>query len=793
MNTIIRIINSPAIKPSKPPFEFKLTKEAAQKNFQTLKAHNMSLGAVIDASPFGSISYGSEFKPTNVLEPLFEHHPRWERMKNILEVGSDYHATPLEEHVRLGDLKGRLAYGNHKSAQGERAAILAEKMEKEVIRGWSIPLLPSHLPHIPDAEMTPMGLANQAGINERGEIVFKDRVTHDMSFDGERSLTSINGRVIDEFLAPLQYGFMFLRVIHYIVTCRLHFPTKRVLIRKDDFKSAYRRQHLSAKAAVQTITQILKDGVTFLLLALRLTFGGKPGPSEWCTISEPICDLANEILNCEEWDPSTLHSPHQHRIPTASTMDPSIPFAKARPMMVNVPLEPHGKCDQYIDDTATVGIDHDEESRKRLEAAMMLATFIVAREVAEDEGVIRDDIMSFEKMQAEGGLEETIMLLGWILDTRRLLVSLPENKYIAWIAQIDEILSSGRVTSDVLEQLIGRLNHAAAIIPLARHFLSRLRSLQLRAKNKWINLHVSATVRQDLELWKTILTKAKNGVSMNLLTFREPTHIYRSDACEYGLGGFNDRGRAWRWMIPERLRGRAHIGLLEFLGELVNLWIDIIEGEISEEDCALIMGDSTNAIGWVRKSNFMEDDENPSTDQPVKLRVARKLADMAIKNDIKIYSQWFPGEDNVIPDILSRDWHLSDSHLLELLTTLFPTQLHPNFNIAPIPKEIDSFLCSVLQDLPFNKQRLPTHKPSGYGLGGSGKTSCPPSALKAMSTWSHLLHGNGRSSSQPSVKPSDLETSRLTNEDKTLLETQSAIPSDLWLRPSGLLSAPTQD
>lgn len=161
-------------------------------------------------------------------------------MKLILEQGSEYHDRKIEEHIRLGDLRGRLEYGNHKSAEGDRAEILAEKMEKEVVRGWSIPLLPEHLKDIPNAEMAPMGLAKQAGINEMGEIVFKDRVTHDMSFPGAVSETSINGRVKDEELAPLLYGFMFSRLIHYIAECRLQHPGKRILLRKDDFKSAYR-------------------------------------------------------------------------------------------------------------------------------------------------------------------------------------------------------------------------------------------------------------------------------------------------------------------------------------------------------------------------------------------------------------------------------------------------------------------------------------------------------------------------------------------------------------------------
>lgn len=176
-----------------------------------------------------------------------------------------------------------------------------------------------------------------------------------------------------------------------------------------------------------------------------------------------------------------------------------------------------------------------------------------------------------------------------------------------------------------------------------------------------------------------------------------------------------------------KLRGRAHIGLLEFLAQIVSIWLDIIDGDIGAEDCALSMSDSTNAIGWVKKSNFMEEGETHH-DQTAKLRPVRKLADLAIDNKIKLYSQWFPGALNIIPNLLSRDWYLSDDEIIALLTQLVSNQLHPNFRIVPIPKEIDAFLCSVLLDLPFNKERQKKYKTSGFGLGDSGVSSCPPSA-----------------------------------------------------------------
>ena len=77
---------------------------------------------------------------------------------------------------------------------------------------------------------------------------------------------------------------------------------------------------------------------------------------------------------------------------------------------------------------------------------------------------------------------------------------------------------------------------------------------------------------------------------MNLITFRKPPKIYINDACEHGLGGFSTDEKAWCWIIPDHLRGRAHLNLLEFLVVVIGIWIDVLEKKISPVQCLLAMG-----------------------------------------------------------------------------------------------------------------------------------------------------------------------------------------------------------
>ena len=106
------------------------------------------------------------------------------------------------------------------------------------------------------------------------------------------------------------------------------------------------------------------------------------------------------------------------------------------------------------------------------------------------------------------------------------------------------------------------------------------------------------------------LKQAEVEISMNLLTYRIPNHTILGDACEHGLGAFQvESGRAWAHAIPDYLQGRAHISLLEFLTQVIQIWLDFIEGRIANDFYILARGDNTASMGWMQRSNFRAEDE----------------------------------------------------------------------------------------------------------------------------------------------------------------------------------------
>ena len=144
---------------------------------------------------------------------------------------------------------------------------------------------------------------------------------------------------------------------------------------------------------------------------------------------------------------------------------------------------------------------------------------------------------------------------------------------------------------------------------------------------------------------------------MNLLTFRKPTHYFRSDAYEHGIGGYNIMtGKAWRFPLPVNCQLRANINVLELFGCLVSIWVS----------CILSQMDSASAAGWIRKSSFND------KQHLLAMTAARHLAHLIMSSKTCLYSQWIKGEFNGVSDMLSQDSYLSDNELTSLISLHYP-------------------------------------------------------------------------------------------------------------------------
>jgi hypothetical protein len=767
---------APSLNPA--TFQFEWTADAAEHNLAILATFEYDLGRALASQPTSIVSPGCEFRPSALLRPLCGHHPLWPRAAEWLSSGVTFPSTPLPEADRLTDLHAMLARGNHQSAK-QRAPTLEKMMKAEVGHGWQLPLPPAAALLIPGAVIAPMGLVEQATINERGEIVDKLRVTHDQSFNPVRGThRSVNDRVDRTLLTPCMFGRALLRHIHQIVALRHRHPAEIILQSKVDWKSAYRRLHNAPSTAVSSMVVV----GCFLLVALRLTFGGAPNPSRWSDLSEIACDLSNDLARNSGWNPKRHFSPHSTKLPATPLLEPpNIPLAAAQPLSVPLPIDDAPKSEVYIDDLFNCYLHrHLQHGSEILPFVLQL----LGRPPNSSDPIERDDVLSISKFLAEATPSEVKPILGWIVDTRRLLLSLPPNKVRAWSDSVQAMLDDpSKVSYDHLDTLIGRLNHCGFLIPQARHFMGRIRAAKYSA-SKRRHTRLSLDVQLDLKLWLAFLASAGTGIDMNTLTFRHPTHVSRVDACEHGIGGYSlVTGHAWRFELPVELRLRTSLNSLEHLASYIQLAFEVAMTGLPPSSVILTGTDSTTAAGWLHHSSF--DDSQPDS-PPLRLWVARATAHLLLDHSSVLFSKWFPGKENEVADSLSRDHHLTNDALCPLLHSSFPEQTPPGFAIYPLPRKLCSQIMTWLRRLPPSSQspKVPTRS----GIGTSGTT--PRSSNGSSSIMTPSLTTSTRSTALASSAP--LPT-HIGSEDFPLLqalihEHQAlvATPSTLWLRPTGL-------
>ena len=647
----------------KPVFKFEVSDEAAEFNMKLLKKNHFNLDKLLNSKP-SITSYGSEFKAITELEPLLQSHPRWPEMKRKLVEGATFPVKTVDDITRLQDMEAMEIRGNHKSTL-KHEKYLADAFSKEIEKGWILLLPDKEAKNIPGLELAPMGVADQLGISATGEFVSKLRVTHDLSFPQEISGESLNSRVISDDLEPCMFGHTLLRLVHHIVHLRQKYPKKKIWLRKEDFKSAYRRMHLNADTALQASVRVKLNGKYYILVSLRLPFGGSPCPSDFCLISDIITDTINDLLACPTWDPHTVQSPYIKNIPKPRPLPDQVPYAPARSLSVSLKNEPCAKSDVFVDDIMSIAADIDD-NLIRLATAPCTVIHAMAHKASGSTFLKCQDLISAEKNEAEGAPEEVKICLGWQFNTRALLISLPTHNFDAWDAQICEIIKAKTIKYKTLESVLGRLENVAIILVMFGHFLNNIRSLQIKASTSQHNQRLTKNAIAELELSRKFLRRAHDGVNMNNFVFREPNRTYIGDASEHGLGGMcSQSGKAWRFLLPPKLRGRAHINLLEFLIQVISIWVDIESGNVQAQDCLLAMGDNTTAAGWCRRTNFHEKTEGYH-DWIVKQRLARKLANLVLDSDTVLYTQWFKGTWNLVTDSLSRDVHFSLNHFTHL-------------------------------------------------------------------------------------------------------------------------------
>ena len=789
-------------------------------NSQLIERFDFDMQRVIDSHPDSVITPGSEFRTAQILEPLLAGHPYWSRFHHNITHGVSYPLTAEEdEPARRAENEAILEYGNHASGKKNPEA-LSKVLRKDASKGFSLPITFDCAKRIKHSRISPMGVAHQLGIDANGDLVPKDHLTHDQSFS-LGFCPSTNDLIDQSKLIDLVMGHCLDRVLHQIVALRWKFPTDRILISKFDWSSAYRCVHGDGDVAARNIT--IDPSNSFAHLNLRLTFGASANPAEFSIVSEIGTDFCNDLADFDEWQPDLCQSPLQEGIGGPKYLPEEVPLVAACELAVSVPPRPHGFHDSYLDDMIQVFLATNPHLG-RCPSIVPLVVHLMTRPVAKDEPITRKDMLEADKLEAEGAPAEEQRVLGWIVDTRRLLLRLPKDKLIGWTREVQHLLKTRRTTFHNLRSLIGKLLHATKGIPHASFWLSRLREYQtfieraFRQKQKakppetnknpkrprpnrdvppaFYRYSIPDSIAKDLEMWPSLLQHAHNGISLNRLVCRVPTHLFHADSCPEGMGGYSVRsGRAWRFRIDQtRLQALAQLdpsstntrtnNLFEYIAIVVSMWVDCWFDGIEENSAVLSLSDNSSAVGWMYKSSF-------GSDKPLHVQVSKKLTELILHHKFSLQAEHIPGSKNDVSDILSRHWHLNDNELTLFLDENFMSQIPENFHINPLPNEILCWISSIVPACPESSSARPKeHTKSATNVGNDGQNistgldsvtthSSSPSEQPTTEPASHV----------PSYKPSTMpNTPRIATARNLFEQALLAKPLETWHRASGIMT-----
>jgi hypothetical protein len=220
----------------------------------------------------------------------------------------------------------------------------------------------------------PLGIAQQTTISPDGVRIPKNRLTHDQTFRVIEAADSVNTSLDIAAYPELIYGFCLKRIIYRILSLRNSHPNNKILLAKYDIKQAFRRVHYSGSSAYRCIAVF--NNIAYL--QLQMTFGGSNCPTTWCSISELIADLSNDIIDASDWDPSKTEWAYQHLVPGTSYLDNNIPLAPCLDTLILPPPKPQGCVDIYIDDAITTCLD-TPDFVQRSAAAVPLAIDVMSR------------------------------------------------------------------------------------------------------------------------------------------------------------------------------------------------------------------------------------------------------------------------------------------------------------------------------------------------------------------------------------------------------------------------------
>jgi hypothetical protein len=638
--------------------------------------------------------------------------------------------------------------GSHASAL-DYQGFVEHEMVDFCYKGFWVVLPYQVVKHLPGIRISPLGVVPQRGR--------RPRIIVDYTFSGINQET--------KKLAPRE-AMQFGRALDRILLAILQAPAEQgpVYLIKVDLSDGFYRIPVKPNDAPKLALALPPHQGSEQLIAIPLTLpmGWTESPPWFCAATETITDLANDYLGTS-WDPpphplemeasTQPEAPQKARVVIhESAWQPTGPTGRVQGLPPRVGRKRHwrsrkplAQADVFVDDEIVV-VQGTPARLRRLKRQLLHLNDLVFRPNDSQDGPFRKEPVSVKKLrQGDATWSTWKVVLGWTVDTLAKTIELPPHRR----ERVREILANHhnckRIGTQAAYKLLGELRSMQLGIPGAAGLLSLLQNCLKVALHHKRRVRLNRPARDHLKDLLTLASDVERRPTRIAELFPvHPAHVYGcTDASKAGFGGAvlpapkeNIPPTVWRHPVPVDLQailvsddnptGTLTNSDLELAGTLLH------EGILAEYDIAeklVVTGcDNTPAVSWRQKgSNSLK---GPSAyllrEAALHQRRHRHLPRVC----------YVPGVLNVMADIASRRFDLTDSQLLALFDHRFPQTL--SWRIRQVPPEMLSKVISALRvrrpESPSLKTEPVRLTPSGPNVGSHSFLTTDIPILSSMAS-----------------------------------------------------------
>lgn len=571
--------------------------------------------------------------------------------------------TPTALHTRI-------ARGPHASAWAYEG-FLENEMIDMITKGFWFVLPLADALTIPGLQVSPIGVVPQRARRPRPIV--------DYTFFGINNATTK--------LAPpeaMQFGRTLDRLLYQIWMANpAHGP---VHMMKIDLSDGFYRVPLSHKA-IAPLGVLLPGHPQLIAFPLVLPMGWTESPPFFCTVTETIVDIANQLFSY--WAPpshplealaATIPLDEaMHHLPYMALTTPTRVHGLPTHRHPMPPGQPLAYADVFVDDEIALGQGPPARLHRLRNILLHVNDAVLRPNDPSDTCTRRLEPISEKKLQqGDGNWSTRKVLLGWLIDTMAHTLSLPPHRAHRLQTILAAVQGRHRVSVRHWHRFLGELRSMCLAIPGGHGLFSHLQQALCTSDKRRVRLNMA--VQQEVADWLALASSiAARPTHLHELFPGPATFVGAHDAAQSGMGGVwlppspDQPGLAWRWPLPNEFqcrlvsstnrKGDITNSHLELAGHLAHLQV-LADHASLQGQTIVALGDNQAAVHWQHR-------RSTSTDGPTAY-LLRLLALHRRAHGYYPVTQYIPGPANHLADMLSRAFHLSDSDILTKLSALSP-------------------------------------------------------------------------------------------------------------------------